>query len=111
MDKISGIYKIINKIDGKYYVGSSKSIMERWKKHFQLLKKGNHDNSRLQNAFNKYGENNFELQIIEKLSEEQLMLQEQIYLDTAKMNRDKCYNLSFISDKVEMTSEVRNKIR
>jgi predicted GIY-YIG superfamily endonuclease len=27
----SGIYKIINKINGKYYIGSSKSINDRWK--------------------------------------------------------------------------------
>ena len=40
--KISGIYKIINKIDGKYYVGSSKNINIgsdcRFKNHLRCLK-------------------------------------------------------------------------
>lgn len=29
--KISGIYKIINKINGKYYVGSSDNILGIWR--------------------------------------------------------------------------------
>ena len=29
----SGIYKILNKVDGKYYVGSSKNIQYRWTEH------------------------------------------------------------------------------
>lgn len=42
--KISGIYKIINKINGKYYVGSSKDIVTpnigRWYMHkYELNKK------------------------------------------------------------------------
>jgi hypothetical protein len=34
--KIKGIYKIINKIDGKYYVGSSSNIYKRWNAHKNL---------------------------------------------------------------------------
>ena len=50
-----GIYKIVNKIDGKYYVGSSKHIYKRWRKHKSLLRHNKHLNDYLQNAFNLYG--------------------------------------------------------
>lgn len=30
---MTGIYKIVNKINGKIYVGQAKNIKERWKGH------------------------------------------------------------------------------
>src|ERR1035437_397640 len=56
--KISGIYKIINKIDGKYYIGSSDHIKRRWYSHRTELRKNRHGNQYLQRARNKYGEIN-----------------------------------------------------
>jgi len=50
--KISGIYKIINKIDGKYYVGSSQDINKRWNSHLNKLNKNNHINIHLQRKSN-----------------------------------------------------------
>lgn len=32
-DKISGVYKITNKITGDFYIGSSKNIKRRWYSH------------------------------------------------------------------------------
>jgi hypothetical protein len=56
--KTSGVYKIINKVDGKYYIGSSGDIRGfnrgRWYGHINKLKKNKHINSHLQNAWNKY---------------------------------------------------------
>ena len=40
--KISGIYKIINKVNGKYYVGSAKNIRGRWNGHKHLLNRNIH---------------------------------------------------------------------
>jgi len=34
---VQGIYKIINKNNGKYYVGSSVDIKERWNEHRRNL--------------------------------------------------------------------------
>ena len=68
-NKISGIYKIINKVNGKYYVGSTTQLYtsrSRWNNHKQALIRGNHRNSHLQNAWNKYGPDAFEFIIIEK---------------------------------------------
>src|ERR1035437_367642 len=42
--KISGIYKIINKVNNKYYVGSSNDVKKRWREHRGELKKKIHVN-------------------------------------------------------------------
>ena len=58
-DQIMGIYKIVNTVSGKAYVGQSQNIKKRIAEHFRLLRRGKHSNPRLQNAFNKYGEDSF----------------------------------------------------
>ena len=73
---ISGIYKIVNKIDGKYYVGSSCDIHRRWKTHIYYLTRNRHINDYLQNAWNKYGNNSFELLIVELSDKEKNFLVE-----------------------------------
>lgn len=39
-----GVYKITNKITGKYYIGYSKNINKRLDEHKQTLKNGTHQN-------------------------------------------------------------------
>ena len=109
-EKISGIYKIINKVNGKYYVGSSNNIIRRWTEHKLELSKNRHNNDYLQKSYNKHGINDFDFIIIEKVSVDKLIETEQKYLDTAKQEKYKCYNLNFLADRVEMTDEVREKI-
>ncbi len=109
--RISGIYKIVNRIDGKYYVGSTNNFHKRWNFGHKLpLMENRHDNSKLQNAWNKHGETNFDCMLVESVGDEQLLLVEQKYLDIAKAEPEQCYNLSFIAGKVEMTDEVRQKL-
>ena len=110
MEKISGIYKIVNKINSKYYVGSAKVICNRWWTHKSKLRKNKHSNEHLQSAWNKYGENNFVFEFIEPTSKEKLTTTEQGYLDIAKTEKDKCYNKSFIADRIEYTDDVRKKM-
>ena len=107
--KISGVYKIVNKINGKYYVGSSNDIIKtRWKKHRYMLRKNKHSNPKLQNAWNKYGEENFEFIIVEKCLINELLVIEQRYLDTAKSYIDSCYNIEFLA-KIPL-DKIRRKI-
>ena len=57
----SGIYSIRNVTSGKRYVGQSVDIKGRWfNGHRPALRSGRHSNPRLQNAWNKYGEDVFE---------------------------------------------------
>ena len=94
--KISGIYKIVNKINGKYYVGSSINVKRRWNEHKSELNKNVHINSYLQNSWNKYGKNNFDFIIIKEVSKSDLIIEEQKYLDEIKNDRKNiCYNLTF----------------
>lgn len=112
--KISGIYKIINKDNGKYYVGSSENILGkrgRWEEHIRLLKNNKHHNSHLQNAWNKYGQGMFYFIIIKEVEKDRLFIEEQTYLDIARLELNKCYNLSFIADRPEITHRTRQLIR
>lgn len=86
----TGIYKIINISNNKYYIGSSKDIETRLSSHFRSLKKGRHVNNHLQSSFNKYGENNFITEIVEECNIKDLLLREQYYLDIGNWN--KMYN-------------------
>lgn len=96
--KICGIYKIVNKTNGKYYVGSSNDItgnFGRWYEHKWELKRKSHHNDYLQRSWDKYGENEFDWIVIETVPENQLLIIEQRYLDVAKTEQDRCYNLTF----------------
>ena len=74
MDKIQGIYKITNLINGKCYIGKSEDIEFRKKVHFRELNEGNHHSAYLQEDFNKYGKENFSFEIIEVINDENLLL-------------------------------------
>lgn len=69
--RVSGIYIITNKVNGKIYIGESLDIYRRWhKEHIPQLRKGCHYNTGLQEDFNKYGEGNFDFDILERYSED-----------------------------------------
>lgn len=102
---ISGIYAIVNKVNGKKYVGSSKDIEVRWKKHINQLNRGIHGNSHLQSSWDKYGKDGFHFVVLEQCDKLDLLIFEQKYLDLRPE-----YNISFIAGKVEFTDEVKNKI-
>lgn len=110
----SGIYKIVNKIDGKYYVGSTKNFHKRWKYyHLRDLRLNKHKNDKLQNAWNKYGEESFEFvpfEYIQYSDKTEMLMVEQKYLNVAKNEINKCYNLNFRADGGEITVEGRKKI-
>src|SRR3990167_30376 len=85
-----GIYKIINTVNGKQYVGSAVNLIQRKWKHWSALKRGKHDNSYLQRAWNKYGEVAFEFRIVGMCPSEKLIELEQEVMDHLKPE----YNLS-----------------
>ena len=65
----AGIYKIINILNGKVYIGSAKNFQHRWSRHVSALNLDKHENLHLQNAWNKYGSSNFKLETKGKLRE------------------------------------------
>jgi group I intron endonuclease len=75
-----GIYCIESEC-GKKYIGSSNSVRARLRHHLVYLKRNNHDNSRLQNYFNKYGESKLKFYAIEYCEKSLLIKKEQHYID------------------------------
>jgi group I intron endonuclease len=104
------IYGIVNKINGKKYIGSAFVFTRRKNKHLSELRRGVHHSSILQNAWNKYGEDNFEFQILEEIDEKQILIErEQWWLD----NSEREYNICPIAGNCERrkhTEESKRKI-
>lgn len=86
----SGIYKIINKINNKIYIGSAKNIKQRLKNHKTCLINNKHCNEYLQLSFNKYGNDCFIFEIIEYCEIEKLVEREQYYIDTLNPEYNIC---------------------
>lgn len=104
----AGIYAIKNSINGKLYVGKSKNCYKRLHQHLTDIKTDNrnyNENPHLLNAFKKYGEENFECYILEKINEDDIDLLEKILAEKElywmkeldSLNRDKGYNLRWDS--------------
>ncbi len=63
--KVSAIYLIFNTITNKVYVGQSKRLTCRWADERKELNKKKSKSPKLQNAWNKYGEDAFKFYVIE----------------------------------------------
>ncbi len=79
--RTSGIYQIRCIPTGKIYVGSAVNLRVRWRDHCRKLHLGEHINLHLQNAWNKYGEENFEFSVLEFVEEPDLLKAEQSWID------------------------------
>lgn len=100
-----GVYRFINKENGKSYIGSAVNFSRRFNEHFR----GDKSNIILQKAFKKYGLHNFSLQILEYCDKSLLTEREQYYLSTLKPE----YNLSPTADSslgVKHSEETRKKM-
>lgn len=76
MDKISGIYCILNTVNNKRYIGKSNNIYKRWTGERSDLRRNVFHNTHFQRAWNKYGEQAFQWLIIDICPEEDLMNKE-----------------------------------
>lgn len=88
-----GIYKIINIINNKFYVGSAVDLKRRKTRHFSELRNGKHNNAKLQNSWNKYGEGSFIFVVVEELDKDaDLLAAENAWLKQ-HVGKEYCYNL------------------
>jgi group I intron endonuclease len=90
---MSYIYKILNLTNNKIYIGSTNNYKKRFREHKIKLKHNKHHSIFLQNAYNKYGIENFEYIIIEECPKEIKLNREQFYMDS--LNPE--YNMSINS--------------
>ena len=89
------IYKIINKINNKVYIGKTgRNIDVRWREHCSKASQG--INTYLYNAIRKYGENNFIIEEIDKTenSNEINLLEQKWITFYDSSNKNKGYNLT-----------------
>lgn len=99
INRNSGIYKILNKINGKFYIGSATDFYERWHSHKHYLNNSNHHNSHLQRAWDKYWSTSFEFIILEECEKEKLEEREQHWINTTNCcNKEIGYNINFIAN-------------
>ncbi len=80
----SGIYAVRNKVNGKSYVGSARSVRKRASDHRKCLRGRRHVNRHLQAAWTKYGEESFEFVLLQRCTESKLVVREQFWIDISK---------------------------
>ena len=98
----SGIYKIVNLINNKVYIGSSKDYKQRLRQHRNQLKSKVHCNNHLQSSYNKNGVSNFKFELIELCNKNELIDKEKYYINLFDcLNPLKGYNKATI---IENTS-------
>jgi group I intron endonuclease len=114
MGKLVGIYKIINLINNKVYVGSAVNIKNRFKTHKRLLKNHKHFNNHLQSSYIKYGEGQFRYDIIETTSTEELLEKEVCWIKLLNANNNEYgYNKRLIVNSnlgIKLSEETRRKL-
>jgi len=91
MNRLSGIYYIENKLNGKKYIGQSADLDRRERDHFTILNNGNHWNPHLQRAYSKYSKDMFEFKVILYAEPDELTRYEQELVD--KYKPEELYNI------------------
>lgn len=79
--KISGIYKITLRKDGRIYIGSAVNVSKRWQLHKNNAN-SNRNGQVITRALRKYGFDSFDWEIVEECPENILLEREQYYLDS-----------------------------
>ena len=88
---MKAIYGIVNKLNGKKYIGSAVNFYKRKSLHLKQLTEKCHHSKYLQRAWNKYGGINFEFIILERVdSKENLIPREQWWLDNSNNEYNVC---------------------
>lgn len=86
------IYKIINLVNDKFYVGSTTNKNERFRTHRNKLRRGVHHCAHLQAAWHKYGEEKFVFRVVVEIPNgESLQAAEDLWL-AENVGKDHCYN-------------------
>lgn len=108
--KKPGIYIWINKINGKFYLGSSVNLYNRRSLHLKEMRGGINMCGHLQAAYDKYGEDSLEFKVILICEKSELLHYEQLLLERLKPQYNKrliaCSNLG-----LKMSHETKEKHR
>ena len=76
-----GVYQITCVANDKIYIGSAISLRRRWNEHRRALRGGYHHNPHLQSAWNKYGESQFRVSVLELTGMDDVLRAEQMWIE------------------------------
>ena len=106
-----GIYRWVNNINGKSYIGSGKTLSTRISRYFNYRNLAERrPNMLIHKALLKYGYSNFSLEILEYCNLTNLLEREQYYIDTLQPE----YNiLKFVTSSLglKLSEETKEKLR
>ncbi len=88
-----GVYRIDCTVNGRYYIGRARDLIEREAIHWNSLDTGDHYNQEMQDDYNKHGRDSFTFTILEELPHiDDQKMAEQALLDK-HIDDPKCYNV------------------
>lgn len=108
-----GIYKITNLINGKSYIGQSRNIKERWRNHKIAASNQNSKayNYPLYQAFRKYGLNNFQFEVIEETTIDDLNSKEAQWIEFYQPEYNQTVGGNYCIVPQKLTEEQVNEIQ
>ena len=86
------IYKIINLVNDKFYVGSTTNKKVRFREHRKQLRGNRHHCKHLQAAWNKYGEEKFDFRVVEVVPDGVLLADAEDRWLREHFGQPHCYN-------------------
>jgi group I intron endonuclease len=104
-----GVYRIYFIGNDKSYIGLTKGFKGRSNQHLRVLRQDKHFNIYLQRAFNKYGEDNFRIELIEECDKSDLSKKEKEYIriyDSFKNG----FNLTTGGEECTISEDVKKRI-
>lgn len=86
------IYKIINLVNDKFYVGSTTNKKVRFREHRKQLRGNRHHCKHLQASWNKYGEQKFSFVVVEEVPENRNLQEAEDRWLNEHFGKPYCYN-------------------
>lgn len=105
----SGVYEIVNAVNGKRYIGSAVDFGARWRAHRGHLARGTHHSAHLQSSWAKHGAAAFTFRPILICAREHAVMYEQIAIDALRP----AFNVAPVAGSclgVKHTAETRAKM-
>src|SRR5712691_8455623 len=106
----AGVYRIINAVAGKSYIGSTKTRQTRWYEHRRDLRAGKHHNPHLQHAWARDGESAWVYRVLEECEPSKLLEREAFWISQFEtLDPAKGYNICH-PDRHTVSAETRARI-
>lgn len=105
----SGVYEIYNITNGKRYIGSAVSFINRKRGHLSSLRGGYHHNIALQRAYNKYEEKSFVFRVLAICPKEYIIKLEQWFINSLNPEYNIC-KIAGNTTGVRPSIETKNKM-